>query len=258
MSNTKEDVIAKVYNNPSGHGSIQNTYNDAKKINFGITIDNVKDWFSKNVERKTQLKGFNSYVAPEPNFEYQIDLFYLSDLEDQKSKVGMLAVDIFTKYTWVVPIMSKSIPDVLAGFLEIFHKMGKPKMVYSDNETSFVSPEVQKYFQEQKIKFITTRTHAAVAERQIQTIKGMIYKRLENSENKQWTSVLYPVLLTYNHKMIHRTTGMTPDDARKKENHIHVKTQLEIHRITKRRYPDINIGDSVKVYQKKEHLIKDR
>ena len=55
----------------------------------------------------------------------------------------------------------------------------------------------------------------------------MIYKRLENSENsenKQWTSVLYPVLLTYNHKMIHRTTGMTPDDARKKENHIHVKT----------------------------------
>ena len=61
--------------------------------------------------------------------------------------------------------MSKSIPDVLAGFLERFHKMGKPKMVCSDNETSFVSPEVQKYFQEQKIKFITTRTHAAVAER---------------------------------------------------------------------------------------------
>ena len=97
----------------------------------------------------------------------------------------MLAVDIFTKYTWVVPIMSKSIPDVLAGFLEIFHKMGKPKMVYSDNETSFVSPEVQKYVQEQKMKFITTRTHAAVAERQIQTIKDMIYKRLETSENKQ-------------------------------------------------------------------------
>ena len=88
MSNTKEDVIAKVYNDPSGHGSIQNTYNDAKKINFGITIDNVKYWFSKNVERKTQLKGFNSYVAPESNFEYQIDLFYLADLEDQKFKVG--------------------------------------------------------------------------------------------------------------------------------------------------------------------------
>ena len=65
------------------------------------------------------------------------------------------------------------------------------------------------------------------------------------------TTVLYPVLLTYNHKMIHRTTGMTPDDARKKENHIHVKTQLEIHRITKRRYPDVNIGDVVKVYQKR-------
>ena len=95
--------------------------------------------------------------------------------------------------------------------------MGKPEMVSSDNETSFVSPEVQKYFQEQKIKFITTRTHAAVAERQSQTIKDMIYKRLETSEKKQWTSVLYPVLLTYNHKMKHRTTGMTPDEARKKK-----------------------------------------
>ena len=48
---------------------------------------------------------------------------------------------------------------------------------------------------------------------------------------------------------------MTP---KKKENHIHVKTQLEIHRITKRRYPNVNIGDVVKVYQKKEHLIKDK
>ena len=51
--------------------------------------------------------------------------------------------------------------------------------------------------------------------------------------------------------MSHRTTGMTPDEARKKENHLKVKTQLELHRITKRRYPDIHIGDDVKIYQKK-------
>ena len=42
----------------------------------------LKIGFSKTVERTTQLKEFKSYIAPEPNFEYQIDLSDSADLED--------------------------------------------------------------------------------------------------------------------------------------------------------------------------------
>ena len=45
----------------------------------------------------------------------------------------------------------------------------------------------------------------------------MIYKRVENN-GKPWTELLFQVLLTYNHKMVHSVTKMTPDDAKQQTN----------------------------------------
>ena len=54
---TKYDgLIKKIYYEPSGYGSIQETYKDAKKLDSTITIDSVRDWFERNVERKNNLE----------------------------------------------------------------------------------------------------------------------------------------------------------------------------------------------------------
>jgi len=50
---------------------------------------------------------------------------------------------------------------------------------------------------------------------------------------------------------------MKPADAEKPENQFYVKTNLEIHRISKRKYPDIHVGSYVKVYKKKDKLDKE-
>ena len=50
----------------------------------------------------------NSFVAPYPYYEFQFDLFFLNDLENQSYKVGALMIDVFTKYMVVVPIKSKA------------------------------------------------------------------------------------------------------------------------------------------------------
>ena len=89
---------------------------------------------------------------------------------------------------------------------------GKPQTIYSDNEGAFVSNEIPKYSKDQNIRHLTTMSHAPVAERQIRTIKAMIYKRYEH-EPKPRHELLYPVLLTYNHKLIHSVTKFTPADA---------------------------------------------
>ena len=47
--------------------------------------------------------------------------------------------------------------------------------------------------------------------------------------------------------MVNRTTGLTPFQAREKKNEAHVRTMLEINAIRKRKYPDIKVGDRVKV-----------
>ena len=84
------------------------------------------------------------------------------------------------------------------------------------------------FFNEQHIRFLTTRTHAGVAERQIRTIKDMLHKRMENSESQDWEDHIGYALLAYNHKMVNRSTGMTPYEARKERNHIDVKQNLEL------------------------------
>ena len=66
------------------------------------------------------------------------------------------------------------------------------------------------FFNEQHIRFLSTRTHAAFAERQIKTIKDMLHKRIENSEDKDWEDHTGYALLAYNHKMVNRSTSMAP------------------------------------------------
>ena len=58
--------------------------------------------------------------------------------------------------------------------------------------------------------------------------------------------------------MKHRMTKMTPNDARAKKNLLEVKTNLELNRISKRKYPEINVGDSVRIYTKKKNFQKER
>ena len=51
---------------------------------------------------------------------------------------------------------------------------------------------------------------------------------------------------------------MTPKDAMKPENQLDVKLNLELKRTNTRIYPNVNIGDMVKVYRKKDKLDKER
>ena len=71
----KQDTIRKIYFDPVGFSSIKQTFEDARKKDKTITLNDVKQFFKTNVEQKKQLKGYNSFVANEAKFEYQIDFF---------------------------------------------------------------------------------------------------------------------------------------------------------------------------------------
>ena len=52
-------------------------------------------------------------------------------------------------------------------------------------------------------------------------------------------------------KMVSSATKLTPEEARKPENLTIVKSNLELKRQHKRKYPEIEIGDTIKIYKKK-------
>ena len=54
---TKDDIIERVYTDPSGFGSIKNTFNDAYKLDKSITLGDVKLWIEKNTLKKNKSEG---------------------------------------------------------------------------------------------------------------------------------------------------------------------------------------------------------
>ena len=260
MQNVNQ-IISKVYYDKSGYGSLKTTLENVRKTDKSITNNDIKKFFQENVEQKKQLKGYNSFIAPYPYYEFQCDLFFLSDLEKQTYKVGMIMIDIFTKYMVVVPIKTKLEGDVISGVIECLNLMGgKPEIIYSDDEGSLSSNAINEYYIKKDIKHIVTRTHAWFAERAIKTFKQALYKRIDDSKDKniQWIDLVYEVILTYNNKLIHSSTKFTPSNARLKKNELDVRLNLLLHKKHSRIYPDLNEGDKVKIYKKKKVGEKER
>ena len=263
MTSEKDKIIAKVYYDLAGYGSVAATLEDAKKYNSNITYDDVKRWKERNTERKTNLRGFNSFIVNKPFVEFQMDLAFFFDLNKEtndKTYLGiLLMIDIFTKYVAVVLIKTNTIPDVLEAVKDCLKKMGgKPEMIYSDNEGAWSTGTlIDKYFQAEKIQHIITRSHAPVAERTIRTIKSMVYQRVEKTKEK-WYNVIGPVVLIYNNRMVHSSVKMTPNEARKPANEVNVRLNLQLNRTKLRKYPNVSVGDNVKLYRKKDKLDKER
>ena len=109
MSSNKQKIINDIYYDRSGFGSRATTLKDAREKDKSITKENVEKFFKKNVEEKRRPRGENSFVAPHAYFEFQLDLFFISkhDVENQKFSIGMVLIDIFSKYATVIPIKSK-------------------------------------------------------------------------------------------------------------------------------------------------------
>ena len=168
----------------------------------------------------------------------------------------MVFCDVFTRRIWVIPLEGSKAPALIAALQQGFVQMGgKPEILYSDQEGGIKSNEAQEWFAKNNIKSIFTRAHAAFVERQIRTIKDMILKRLEKSQD--WASWRTPEFLARickirNEGRENATTQMKPIDAEKEENHEPVLTRLEAVRKTNRSYSPLRVGDRVKYYGPKK------
>jgi hypothetical protein len=255
-----DNIISDAYYSESGYGSIKSVLKDAREVDPNITYNDVKKWMDENVDRLKHMRGRNSYIAPEAGYEFQVDLFSYDFKQPKDLTIplyGLLAIDSFSKYVHVVPIESKLVGNWKKALNEVFDLMGTPKVIYSDPDASILSNDMMKFLKDKNIDLITTLEHAAIAERAIRTIKAELDKRMKR-EVKYWIHYLPEVLNKYNNKMDHSGTGMTPYDAMKEKNDFEVRTNLEINRISTRKYPEVHVGDKVRVYKKRKAFAKER
>ena len=185
----------------------------------------------------------------------------MPEAEGEEYQIALLLIDTFSKFMAIVPVKNKLADDILEAIKKGITNMGgKPEVIYSDDEGSFNSKQAIDYYKAEGINHLVTRAHAPVAERAVRTIKNMIYKRMDAKPGSNWydPEILANSLVTYNYHHVNRMTKSTPADARKETNTMDVKTQLELHKLKKRKYPDITIGDNVRIFGKKKNFLKER
>ena len=121
------DAIANAYF--EHFRGVQETYKKAREANPAVTLKNVRDWFERAVARKTNLKGYNSFVANKPKQDFQADLFFLTSGADKDKlkrrkdivdaidahKHAILMTDLFSKNTRVCPIYTFDAADEKIG-----------------------------------------------------------------------------------------------------------------------------------------------
>ena len=75
---------------------MKDTYEKAKQQYQTIKFIDVKNWYNDNVQKTTQLRGYNSYIPPHVNFAYDFDLFFITKREDLEYKIALLVIDKFS------------------------------------------------------------------------------------------------------------------------------------------------------------------
>ena len=265
----KDKIISAEYHDVTeGFRGINETFKAVKQ--YGISMKYLRGWYDRNVEKNTlEGKGKNSYVAPHTRYEYQADIFEITDKQfvNQTYKYGLSVIDIFSKKAAVVPLKTKDERAWIAGLTKAFAELdGKPQILMTDQDGA-LQKEFIKFMLLKKIKWIVTRTHAHFVERFHRTFRGMLHKRLahlmKGGEFKslkfgnnlvtdaQWHAMIPYIIDTYN-DTVHSVTKFKPNDAVEADNSTDVKANIELKARFNRKYPPIHVGDMVRIVRKKK------
>ena len=172
-------------------------------------------------------------------------------------RYAFVAIDNFTKFAYAVPIKSKQPHDVTTAFNEVLNKIGVPKQLYSDREGSFESKEFIRLLNQHNIKHIISNTGAHSIERFNRTLKHNTMLRLDamNLDRFKWVDQLKPIIDKYNNT-IHTTIEMSPNQAKQQGNQLIVSYNIWAKVKRNRQYPDLKVGNDVRVKTIKDSKTK--
>ena len=156
--------------------------------------------------------GVNSFVAPAPLREFQVDLFHFYYAQPERVNVapeqpesgprlkinrvelrkltedppyGAMAIDIFAKETHAVPLKLSEGKDWRKALEEIIKTLGKPKVIYTDGDAVVVSNELQNCLKKNNVKRVVTKQYASAAERAIRYLKKRLSDKLEDASFRE-------------------------------------------------------------------------
>ena len=237
---------------PWGTFAIKQIINNKQRFGLGnFNMEDLSEELNKPVINKFERKKIIVNHIDEIHSCDLVDMVKYSRM-NKGYKYIFTNIDIFSKYAWSFPIKSKKISDIKPCFEKIF-KERKPKYIWSDQESSFFSKEMLKFFEDNNVKIYYTYSNlkAVVIERFNRSLRELMMKEFVKNNNTVYYNILPELIKKYNNRY-HRTIKMRPIDVNK-SNEKHIKDSIYKYNITNKK-PKFKINDIVRISLKRREL----
>ena len=163
----------------------------------------------------------------------------------------LCVIDIFSKYTWVVPLKDKKGISIVKAFQSILKQSNKkPNKIWVDNRSEFYNACFKKWLGDNDIVMYSTHNEgtSVVAERFIKMLKSKIYKYMTSISKNVYIDKLDDIVDAYNNTY-HTTIKIKPIDVK---DNTYINTSKEINNND----PKFEVGDRVRISKYKNIFAK--
>jgi len=159
----------------------------------------------------------------------------------------LCCIDVFSKFSWAIPLRTKSGREVSQAFESRILSTRKCWMLQTDKGSEFLNAIFQSMLARNDIHFYTSENDdikAAVVERFNRTLKERIYRYFTRANTRRYVDVIDDIIYCYNNTH-HRSIGMTPSQV-DASNENEVRTRLYPPKPKKFTWK-LNVGDTVRI-----------
>ena len=156
-------------------------------------------------------------------------------------KYLLCAIDLFSKYAWVVPIKDKKGTSIVNAFQKIISEGRKPNKIWVDQGSEFYNKSFKDFLKTNNIEMYSTYNEgkSVVAERFIRTLKNKIFKHMTVISKNVYFDVLDDIVNKYNNT-VHKTIKMKPTQV---TNDFYAEYNEDVNK----KDPKFKVGDHVRI-----------
>ena len=190
-----------------------------KKPSSSILADELHKPIIRKFNKRKLYSQFKDNI-------WGVDLADMQSLSRKNKDIKYLlcAIDLYSKYTFVIPLKDKKGISIVNAFNKIIKQSNrKPNKIWVDQGGEFYNNVFEKWLSDNNIVMYSTYSEgkSVAAERFIRTLKNKLYKHMTATGKKAYYDVLDDVVKKYNNAK-HSTIKMKPIDVRDKNKRVYI------------------------------------
>ena len=217
------------------------------KSSSSVLADELHKPIIKKFEKRKVYSQFQDNI-------WGVDLADMQSLSRKNKAIKYLlcVIDLYSKYTFVIPLKDKKGISILNAFDKIIKQYNrKSNKIWVDQRGEFYNNIFKKWFSDNDIIMYSTYNEgkSVVAERFIRTLKSKLHKHMTAIGKNVYYDVLDDVVNKYNNTK-HSTIKMKPIDVRDNNNK---RVYIDEHNEKRSRF---KVGDRVRISKFKNIFAK--